>query len=144
MQVKEQFPDIAFGEVGKKLGGCCSALQMKRVRLKHMWRGELACQCNVYLSALAHRPHASQVQVCTASHGGGTQHASSTFSLTPVCTALIKDKGWHLWGGIALKLVTLGQRAREWKCSLPAQQCPARPCQQITASMSAPGPQAEA
>ena len=36
VQVKEQFPDIAFGEVGKKLGGCCSAPHIKLV-----WKGEL-------------------------------------------------------------------------------------------------------
>ena len=46
-----------------------------------------------------HCPHAGQVQVCTASHGGGTRHACSTFSPTPKCTALTKDKGW-LWEGL--------------------------------------------
>ncbi len=42
MQVKEQFPDIAFGEVGKKLGGCRSAPHIQACLLKAHVEGELA------------------------------------------------------------------------------------------------------
>ena len=106
MQIKEQFPDIAFGEVGKKLGGCCSALQRKRVCLKHMRKGELICWYNVFpaqpSSCGVHMPVKCQcaLQAMEEAHG---VPVALTFSLN--CNALTKRKAWP-WEG---KLVALGK-----------------------------------